>query len=86
MKDVKVSIELFSGSESIAKTSEPLPTINEGNGIYSYTFIADRLFTVPAGKKITKFKYKFSGTGKDATGKDEAVTSDEYEKEFTEIN
>jgi hypothetical protein len=86
MKDIKVSITLFdeNGTE-IAKTENPLPAKANGNSLYSFSFLPTRLLPASIGKKIASFTYQFSGSGKDATGADETIMTDEAEKEFIEL-
>lgn len=86
MKDIKVSITLFdeNGTE-VDKTTNPLPAKANGNNLYSFSFLPSRLLPASAGKKIGSLTYQFSGTGKDATGADETIMTEDAEKEFIEL-
>lgn len=52
----------------------------EGNKVWSYSFIPNIVWTIPAGKTAAKFSYRFDGAGKDINGKDVSVTGTTTEK------
>lgn len=69
----------------IATPKGNLALRKEVDGTYSYSFISDRLFAIPAGVKVKKFTYEFSGTGKDEAGNTITATSDEGAYEFLDL-
>ncbi|MBC7915087.1 MAG: hypothetical protein H7Y07_13300 [Pyrinomonadaceae bacterium] len=86
MTPITIKITIYDMNDQVIAT----PKINlilkkEVNGTFSYSFISTKLFAVPAGVKVKKFAYSFSGTGKDVTGSTIAVTSDESSFEFLDL-
>lgn len=53
---------------------------SEGNKVWSYSFIPNIAWTIPAGKTVSKFSFHFEGTGKDVNGNTVNVTTPETEK------
>ena len=60
-----------------------LPVTSKTATIWGGSFIPSLSFTPAAGRKLTKFKYKFNGTMLDPSGATVTVTSSETEVTFT---
>ncbi|QEC41655.1 hypothetical protein [Pseudobacter ginsenosidimutans] len=52
----------------------------EGNQVWSYSFIPNIAWTIPAGKTASKFTFRFDGTGKDVNGNNVNITGTTTEK------
>jgi len=59
------------------------PVTKVGDTRWSKSFIPSLIFTPAAGRKLTKFKYKFNGTILDPSGSIVTVSSSEAEITFT---
>lgn len=53
---------------------------SEGNKVWSYSFIPNFVWTVPAGKIPSKLGFHFDGTGKDVNGNTVNITGTNSEK------
>jgi hypothetical protein len=53
---------------------------SEGNKVWSYSFISNIAWSIPAGKTASKFSFHFDGTGKDVNGNTVNITTPETEK------
>lgn len=56
-----------------------------GNKLWGATFIPTESFTIPAGTKLGKFRYKFNGTIEDATGAPVPTSTGENEVPFYDL-
>ncbi len=63
------------GEQTVALT-------DEGNGIFSYTFIPTQRFSIPASLKLGKFRFRVKGTGRDANGLPVNVETANTDKNF----
>jgi hypothetical protein len=62
-----------------------IPVRKTENAVWSATFIPSRSFTPAAGRKLARFRYKFNGTVRDASGAPTSVSSSEAELTFTPL-
>jgi hypothetical protein len=86
MFDVKVNITLYSDAGAVVATRTALVATKESAILYSYSFIPERLATIPAGTKLGKFSYQFTGSVKDATGANTTTTGPVNEVTYTIFN
>jgi len=86
MFDVKVNITLYSDAGAVVATRTALVATKESAILYSYSFIPERLATIPAGTKLGKFSYQFTGSVKDATGANTTTTGPVNEVTYTVFN
>jgi hypothetical protein len=86
MFDVKVNITLYSDAGAVVATRTALVATKESTILYSYSFIPERLATIPAGTKLGKFSYQFTGSVKDATGANTTTTGPVNEVTYTIFN
>ena len=63
-----ISVGVYDSNGSQVGTDKTGTVTKTPEGFYSFAFIPTRLFTIPSGTKITKVKFKFIGTGRDANG------------------
>jgi hypothetical protein len=56
--------------------------VDEGNGVFSYSFIPTQRFTIPANVKLGKLRFRIKGTGRDAAGQPINVETGTTEKNF----
>ncbi|MBC7915481.1 MAG: hypothetical protein H7Y07_15325, partial [Pyrinomonadaceae bacterium] len=86
MTPITINITIYDMDDKVIATPKTnLALKKEADGTFSFSFISTKLFVVPAGVKVKKFVYNFSGTGKDITGSTIAVTSDEGSFEFLDL-
>lgn len=74
-----ISIGVYDSDNVQVGTDKTGTVTKTPEGFYSFAFIPTRLFTIPAGTKITKVKFKFIGTGRDASGISVSQVSNEGE-------
>ena len=86
MFDVKVNLTFFNEGGAVVATRTALVATKESNIRYSYSFIAERLITIPAGTKLGKFSYQFTGSIKDATGANVPTSGPVNEITYTVFN
>lgn len=55
---------------------------DEGSSVYSATFIPAQRFSIPAGVKLGKFRFRAKGTGRDASGAPVNVETANTDKNF----
>ncbi len=66
--DVKVTITFFdAGGNEFAKKVD-IVAKKESDKLYAYSFIPEKLITLPSGTRLSKFSYQFSGNLRDANG------------------
>lgn len=68
MFDVKVNLTFYSESGNEVGSKTALVAIKESTSVYAYSFIPERVITIPPGTKLGKFTYQFTGSIKDANG------------------
>lgn len=68
MFDVKVTLTFYNAAGAVVGTKTGLVATKESTSVYSYSFIPERVITIPAGTKLNKFSYQFTGSIKDANG------------------
>lgn len=66
----------------VGGAEQTLAITDEGNKVFSYTFIPAQKFTLPAGTKLGKFRYRFKGTGLDVNGQPVNVETANTDKNF----
>ncbi|MEE1945044.1 hypothetical protein VRU48_07995 [Pedobacter sp. KR3-3] len=89
MFDVKVNLVFYNDATpvpAVVATRTALVTVKESNILYSYSFIPERLITLTAGTKLTKFTYQFTGSVKDANGANVPVAGPVTEVVYTPFN
>jgi hypothetical protein len=80
-----VTITVFNQNNTQVGTPLNLPVRNLGNGVFGATFIPTYSFTLPAGTKLSKFRYRFNGTVPNATGAPTAISTSENEVPFLDL-
>lgn len=75
-----VTVALYDQSDAMVGQPKTWNLVSEGNKLFSYSFIPNFSWTLPAGTVLKKFTYRFDGTGTDAQGKPIAVTGTTNEK------
>jgi hypothetical protein len=58
---------------------------NIGNKIWGASFLPSFSFSIPAGTKLSKFRYKFNGTTEGPTGSPTQVSTQEIEVPFLDL-
>ena len=88
MFDVKVTLTFYSDAipQTVVATRNALVATKESNVLYSYSFIPERLITLPAGTKLGKFSYQFTGSIKDANGANVPTSGPVTEVSYTVFN
>ncbi|WP_113653951.1 hypothetical protein [Pedobacter namyangjuensis] len=86
MFDVKVTLTFYNDLGAVVATRNALVTTKESATLFSYSFIPERLITLTAGTKLSKFSYQFTGSIKDATGANVATTGPVTEVTYTVFN
>lgn len=87
MYNVKVNLTFYDETGKIVVGSKTgIPTVKESNILYSYSFIPERVITLSAGTKPSKFTYQFTGNVKDANGADIVVNGATIEVIYTVFN
>jgi hypothetical protein len=66
--DIKVTITFYDGANNQFAQRTGIIAKKESDKLYSYSFIPEKLITLPAGTTLSKFSYQFSGNLKDANG------------------
>lgn len=84
--DVKVTVTFYdAGGNEFAKRTA-LVVKKESDKLYSYSFIPDKLITLPAGTKLSKFSYQFTGNLRDANGGNVATNGPVVEVAYLTFN
>ena len=86
MFDVKVTLTFYNETGAVFATRNALVATKESNTVYSYSFIPERLITLPAGTKLSKFSYQFTGSIKDANGANVSTSGPVTEVSYTVFN
>ena len=86
MFDVKVTLTFYNETGVVVATRNALVATKESNVLYSYSFIPERLITLPAGTKLSKFSYQFTGSIKDANGGNAPTSGPVTEVSYTVFN
>ncbi len=86
MFDVKVTITFFDGAGNQFAQRANITAKKESDKLYSYSFIPEKLITLPAGTTLSKFSYQFSGNIKDATGTNVVTTAPVVEVAYLTFN
>jgi hypothetical protein len=86
MFDVKVNLTFYNDAGNVIGTKTALVATKESTVLYSYSFIPERLITIPAGAKLNKFTYQFTGSIKDANGGNVPTTGPVNEVVYTVFN
>lgn len=86
MFDVKVTLSFVNDANAVVGTRSALIATKQSATLYAYSFIPDRLITMPAGTKLIKFTYQFTGSVKDANGANIAVSGPVNEVLYTIFN
>lgn len=75
-----VTVKLFDEAGIQIGTDKVWNLKSEGNKVWSYSFIPNIAWTIPAGKTAAKFSFRFDGTGKDVNGIPVNITGATSEK------
>ncbi len=76
-------ISVYDVNGNLAGGGEQTVTaVNEGGGVFSYTFIPAQKFSIPAATKLGKFRFRVKGTGRDANGQPVNVETSNTDKNF----
>jgi hypothetical protein len=86
MFDVKVTLTFYNDANAVVATRTALVSTKESATLYSYSFIPEKLITIPAGTKLGKFSYQFTGSVKDANGANVATAGPVNEVTYTIFN
>lgn len=87
MYNVKVNLVFYNeAGNAVVGSKAAIVAKKESNVLYSYSFIPERVITIPAGTKLGKFSYQFVGNVKDANGADVAASGPVTEVVYTVFN
>lgn len=86
MYNIKVNLTFYDEAGNVAGSKTGIATVKESNVLYSLSFIPDRVVTLPAGVKLSKFTYQFTGSVKDANGADVSTSGPVNEVAYTVFN
>lgn len=86
MFDVKVTLTFYNDAGMVVATRTALVATKQSATLYSYSFIPERLITLTAGTKLSKFTYQFTGSVKDATGANVPTSGPVNEVVYTVFN
>jgi len=75
MEPVSVTVEVFDNTGASAGQPLSLTLKNVGTKLWKAFFVPTRSYTPGAGKKFTKFTYKFNGTVRDANNQPVTVST-----------
>ena len=75
MEPVSVTVEVFDNTNTSAGQPLTLPVKNAGAKLWKAFFVPTRSYTPGAGKKFTRFTYKFNGTVRDANNQPVTVST-----------
>jgi len=84
MTPMQAKISLFAGGTQV-DVEKTVSLTQQGNKLYSYSFLPTKLFTIPNNTLITKMTVKFKGKGKDANGNDVDVESPAFDYGFDDL-
>lgn len=86
MFDVKVTLTFYNETGVVVSTRTALVATKESPTLFSYSFIPEKLITLPAGTKLGKFSYQFTGSIKDANGANVPTSGPINEVTYTVFN
>ncbi|MFI5452450.1 hypothetical protein ACHMWN_09855 [Pedobacter sp. UC225_61] len=86
MFDVKVNLTFYNDAGAVVATRTALVAVKESSTVYSYSFIPEKLITLTAGTKLSKFTYQFTGSVKDANGGNVGTAGPVNEVTYTIFN
>lgn len=80
MTPTTVTVALFDNANNPIGQPKTWNLTNEGNKVYSYSFIPNFSWTIPNNTMVKKFTYRFDGAGRDTNGNPVTVTGTTNEK------
>lgn len=86
MFDVKVNLTFYNEAGAVVGSKTALVATKESASVYSYSFIPEKVITIPAGTKLGKFSYQFTGSVKDANGANVSTSGPVNEIVYTVFN
>jgi hypothetical protein len=86
MNNIKVNLSFYNEAGDPVGSMQGIITKKESTALFSYSFIPERVITIPAGIKLGKFSYQFTGTVKDAGGQDVQTSGPVTEVVYTVFN
>jgi hypothetical protein len=86
MYDVKVNLTFYDDAGNPVGSKSAIVAKKESGILYSYSFMPERVITIPAGTKLSKFTYQFIGSVKDANGQNVTTTGPANEVVYTLFN
>lgn len=86
MFDVKVTLTFFNEAGTVIGTKANIVVTKESTNVYAYSFLPEKVITIPAGTKLSKFSYQFTGSIKDANGGNMNTTGPVNEVIYTLFN
>lgn len=86
MTNIKVKLSFYTESGDPVGSTQDMVTKKESTVLFSYSFIPERVITIPTGIKLGKFSYQFTGTVKDAGGLDVQTSGPIIEVVYTVFN
>jgi hypothetical protein len=86
MYDVKVNLTFYDDAGNPVGSKSAIVAKKESGILYSYSFMPERVITIPAGTKLSKFTYQFIGSVKDANGQNVTTTGPVNEVVYTLFN
>ncbi|WP_199118190.1 hypothetical protein [Pedobacter sp. ASV28] len=84
--DVKVTIVFYDAAGNEFARRVDMIAKKETDKLYAYSFIPDRLVTIPSGTVLSKFSYQFTGNLKDANGGNTATSGPVVEVAYLTFN
>ncbi len=85
MSPATATITMLDDAGNTVGAALTIPVRKTEASAWSATFIPSRSFTPAAGRKLARFRYKFNGTTRDASGASTTVSSSEAELTFTPL-
>lgn len=86
MTNIKVTLSFYNEAGNVVGSKQGVATVKESTILFSSSFIPGRVVTIPAGTKLSKFTYQFTGTVKDANGLDVPANGPVTEVVYTVFN
>lgn len=86
MFDVKVNLTFYNEANAVVDSKTAIVATKESTNVYSYSFIPERVITIAAGTKLSKFTYQFTGSVKDANGANVPTSGPVNEIVYTVFN
>jgi hypothetical protein len=85
MEPVSVTVEVFDNTGASAGAPVTLPVRNAGTKLWKAFFVPTRSYTPGAGKKFTRFTYKFNGTIRNANNQPVTVSTAAIDVPLTDM-